>query len=107
MRRCLAVLALTVALAACGQNGDLRPSAGHALPVAPYGREDRPSAQELLTPPPQAAPQRSTELRSRSEPRADDPYDLPPDDNGDGIDGGTRASPAPQPTPSPRPTDPI
>ena len=107
MRRSLAVLALTIALAACGQNGDLRPTSAKGLPVAPFGREDKPTAEELLTPKPQAAPERTIELRRRSEPRSDDPYDLPPDDNDDGIDGGTKASPAPQPTPSASPTNPI
>ena len=111
MRRSLVLLGLiaglTVTLGACGQNGDLRPAAGRTMPVAPFGREDKPTAAELLTPKPQAAPERSIELRRKSEPRADDPFDLPPDDNGDGIDGGTKASPAPQPTPSPSPTNPI
>jgi hypothetical protein len=31
-----------------------------------------------MTPPPQAAPERSVELRKRSEEREDDPFDLPP-----------------------------
>ena len=107
MRRAVTVLALIAVLSACGQSGGLKPSAGRSLPVAPFGREDKPSAEELLTPGPQAAPERSIELRRKSEPRSDDPFDLPPDENGDGIDGGTTASPAPQPTPSPSPTNPI
>lgn len=71
-------LALVLALAGCGQKEDLKPTAGRQLPVAPYGREDRPTAEALLTPPPQAAPERSVELRKRSEEREDDPFDLPP-----------------------------
>lgn len=107
MHRSLLVLGFTAALAACGQSADLRPAAGNTMPVAPFGREDKPTAEELLTPKPQAAPERTIELRRKSEPRSDDPFDLPPDDNGDGIDGGTRAKPAPLPTPSPSPTNPI
>ena len=79
MRRLLVPLAL-IALAACGQRADLKPQAGQSLPVAPYGREDQPSAEALLVPTTQAAPERSVELRKRSEERTDDPFDLPPPD---------------------------
>ena len=79
-RRPAAVLALVVALAACGSRADLKPQAGQALPVAPLGRTDRPTAEELLVRSQQAAPKRSVELRTRSEERADDPFDLPPPD---------------------------
>lgn len=67
-------------LAACGTRADLQPRAGESLPVAPYGRQVRPTAEDLLTRPPQAAPERSIELRRRSEEREDDPFDLPPED---------------------------
>jgi hypothetical protein len=77
LRRALPQLAL-LALCACGVRTDLKPQAGNTLPPAPYGREARPTAAELLSPPPQAAPERSIELRERSEERADDPFDLPP-----------------------------
>lgn len=77
-RNLLAVLCL--ALAACGQTADLRPAPGKELPVAPYGREDKPTSEELLEPGPQAAPERSVELRRRSEEREDDPFDLPPEE---------------------------
>ena len=75
-----AALLLGLALSACGQKADLKPQAGQAMPVAPYGREDRPSADDLVRTAPQAAPERSVELRKRSEERADDPFDLPPED---------------------------
>jgi hypothetical protein len=75
----LPLLALSVSLAACGQTADLRPSAGKQLPVPPYGRDDRPTAEELLEPDPQFAPERNVELRRRSEEREDDPFDLPPE----------------------------
>lgn len=64
--------------AACGQRAVLKPHAGNTLPPAPYGREDQPSAEALLKPTPQAAPERSVELRKRSEERSQDPFDLPP-----------------------------
>ena len=72
----LAVLAL--ALSACGVRADLKPKPGHVLPVAPYGRSDKPGSRELLTGSPEQRPGNSTELRTKSEPRPDDPFDLPP-----------------------------
>lgn len=72
-------LGLPALLTGCGQSAELKPRAGAALPVAPHGRGDQPGASALLTPPPQAAPERSVELRSRSEQRKDDPFDLPPE----------------------------
>jgi hypothetical protein len=71
-------VALLLALSACGVKNDLKPQAGRTLPVAPYGRADVPTSAELLDPLPQAAPERSIELRQRSEERSDDPFDLPP-----------------------------
>ena len=76
--RNLAVIVLALGLAACGVRADLKPQAGQSLPVAPYGREQQPSSAQLLAPTPQAAPERSVELRKRSEARADDPFALPP-----------------------------
>ena len=75
----LSILACALALAACGQKADLAPVEGAALPPAPYGAEVQPSADELLVLDPQAAPDRSVELRTRSEEREDDPFDLPPE----------------------------
>ncbi len=66
-------------LAACGAKTELEPRPGTSLPVAPYGAGVKPDADDLLTPAPQAAPERSVELRTRSEERADDPFDLPPE----------------------------
>ncbi|MEZ5734921.1 MAG: hypothetical protein R3E09_03800 [Novosphingobium sp.] len=76
--RTSAALLLILALAACGQKAEFRPAAGKELPVAPYGREERLPATVLLESPPQAVPERSVELRKRSEEREDDPFDLPP-----------------------------
>jgi hypothetical protein len=77
MRRALSLVAL-LALAACGQTQELRPAAGESLPPPPFGRTDPPQPEELLAVDPQAAPERSVELRRRSEEREDDPFDLPP-----------------------------
>ena len=79
MRR-LAIFALIGLLAGCGSTSVLKPAAGKALPVAPYGADTRPTADALLRPLPQAAPERSVELRKRSEERTLDPFDLPPSD---------------------------
>lgn len=78
MRTAIALAAL-VMLAACGQKSALEPVAGNSLPPAPYGAEVQPTADELLALDPEAAPDRSVELRTRSEEREDDPFDLPPE----------------------------
>lgn len=77
MRKTLA-LVLLLALAACGQRTALALKPGQALPPAPYGRAEKPDATELLEAPTIAIPVRSVELRTRSEEREDDPFDLPP-----------------------------
>ncbi len=78
MRRIFAIVVLG-SLAGCGVKTDLKPLAGQTLPVAPYGRSEQPSSAELLKLPIQAGPERSVELRKRSEERKDDPFDLPPE----------------------------
>jgi ABC-type uncharacterized transport system auxiliary subunit len=84
MIRQLARLSVAAALAAvlsgCGVKTDLKPAQAQVLPVAPYGRADQPSSRELLEATVQAAPERTVELRQRSEERKDDPFDLPPSD---------------------------
>lgn len=77
--RIAAILILAAAVGACGQKADLTPANGASLPPAPYGSEVQPSAADLLATNPQAAPDRSVELRTRSEEREDDPFDLPPE----------------------------
>ncbi|MAM38109.1 MAG: hypothetical protein CL949_06310 [Erythrobacter sp.] len=77
--RTIAILGLVTLLAACGQKTDLKPLAGETLPPTPYGAEVQPDSQDLLALDPQAAPDRSVELRTRSEEREDDPFDLPPE----------------------------
>jgi len=81
MTRRLAIsAAILLCLAACARKTELTPLAGEQLPPAPYGRSERLTSDELLELPPLAAPERSVELRRESEVRADDPFDLPPQD---------------------------
>lgn len=79
LRSILVLSLVALALSACGNRRELKPAAGQELPMAPYGRENKPTADELLQPVPQAGPERNVELRKRSEERRDDPFDLPPD----------------------------
>lgn len=78
MLRLALIGAATLALAACGNTRELMPLKGHDLPPAPYGVGYRPGPDALLQRPTQAAPQRNVELRTRSQEREDDPFDLPP-----------------------------
>ena len=75
----LACIALAIAAAACGRVGQLEPPAGSSLPPAPYGASEPPTSDDLLATQPAAVPERSVELRSESEEREDDPFDLPPE----------------------------
>ncbi|MEE4454065.1 hypothetical protein [Novosphingobium resinovorum] len=74
----VAVVLMLLALAACGERTALALKPGQKLPPAPYGRADQPGPDELLKRPTIAVPERSVELRTRSEEREDDPFDLPP-----------------------------
>ncbi len=81
MRKIAAGLLITgvaVGLAGCGEKKALALRPDQTQPPAPYGSEQRPGAVELLDPPTLAIPQRSVELRTRSERREDDAFDLPP-----------------------------
>jgi hypothetical protein len=73
------VLIVAPLLAGCGTEAPLTPPAGASRPDAPYGAAASPSADELLRRDALAAPERSVELRRRSEERADDPFELPPE----------------------------
>lgn len=78
-----ALLLLSIAgLAACGRVSDLEPAAGKPLPVKPMLARATPDAEQLLTPPPYARPDRIDELLKKSEPRKTDPFDLPPPTGG-------------------------
>jgi hypothetical protein len=79
----LAVLAVGfAALVSCGRIGELQPAPGQSLPVKPLLARDTPDAQELLSPPPYARPERVDEIQSRNRPREPNRFDLPPPDGG-------------------------
>ena len=80
-------------LTACGSAGSLRPPEGQALPVKPAMAQVTPTAEDLLTKPAFAAPERIDELMKKSMPRKADRFDLPPPDGG--------AAPLPEDEPSP------
>jgi hypothetical protein len=77
----IALVAVSLCVSACGNRKDLRPQEGAALPPAPYGRATSPTASELLEASTQARRESSVELRTRSEERQPDPFDLPPEQN--------------------------
>lgn len=77
--RKLVALGCAALLGGCGTTTPLTPPKGASLPTAPYGATDKPAAEELLRREALAAPERSVELRRRSEERQDDPFDLPPE----------------------------
>ena len=83
------------ALAGCGRVADLHPAPGHALPVKPLMARATPTVDELMTPPSYTRPARVDELVKKSQPRPQDPFDLPPPTGGNaptlpaGSDPGT------------------
>ena len=80
-RHALSVIAIGL-LAGCGQVADLEPAPGQPLPVKPLMARTTPTPEQLLTPPPYAHPERVDELMKKSEPREQDPFDLPPPSGG-------------------------
>jgi len=66
----------------CGQMAPLQPAPGQSLPVKPLLARATPTAEQLLTPPTNARPERVDELIKRSLPRKADRFDLPPPDGG-------------------------
>ena len=90
---------LAVALTGCGTVGPLKPPPGESLPVKSAMAHVTPTAEDLLTPPAYAHPERIDELMKKSMPRKADRFDLPPPDGG--------AAPLPDtatPTSSEKPT---
>ena len=83
----LAIIGAAAAMAGCGQIAPLEPRPGQALPVKPLMASTTPTAEQLLTLPPYARPERVDELIRRSAPRKADRFDLPPPDG--------QAAPAP------------
>jgi hypothetical protein len=80
--RTLFALTVAAALTGCGSIAPLKPPAGQSLPVKPLMARATPTAEELLTPPAYANPERIDELMKRSQPRTSARFDLPPPDGG-------------------------
>lgn len=80
------IAAIGIALAGCGNVADLQPQAGKSLPQKPALASKTLTADELLTPPTYARPDRVDELNKKGAPRKPDRFDLPPAD-------GTAAAP--------------
>lgn len=81
LRACVVLMsaAALLALPACGSRQKLTAVEGTAPAPVAYGAPMVASPDELLDPTPQSRPERNVELRRRSEARADDPFDLPPE----------------------------
>ena len=78
----VSLIAAAALLAGCGKVADLKPAAGHNLPVKPLMARTTPTPADLLTPPAYAAPARIDELMKKSQPRTPDEFDLPPASGG-------------------------
>lgn len=76
----LPIIALVLALAACGRTAELAPQAGKALPQKPALASHPLTAEQLLALPPQANPDRVDELNKKGAPRQADRFDMPPPD---------------------------
>ena len=92
----VAVLLAALLLGGCGRVVGLKPAPGQALPVKPLMARTTPTAEQLLTIPPYAKPDRVDELMKRSEPRAQDPFNLPPPTGGAAPSLPPGQSPAPE-----------
>ena len=80
--RVVLLMAGCLIMGGCGKMAPLQPAAGQSLPVKPLLAKATPTAEQLLTPPTNARPERVDELIKRSEPRKADRFDLPPPDGG-------------------------
>jgi hypothetical protein len=78
MRKPAILLVTCLALAACGKEQTLHPPAGASLPPKPANAPTTPTSADLLKQSAQMLPSRSDELLTKSQPRPDDPFDLPP-----------------------------
>ena len=77
MNRLLLIPALLL-LASCGARERLRPAEGASLPPKPAMSPNTPTAEQLLALPAVSRPGRSDELLTKSQPRPEDRFDLPP-----------------------------
>ena len=75
----IAILCAVLALAGCGSRGTLTQAEGQPLPPTPIFAATPPTPEEMLTAPPETAPDRVDDLISRPDrERPADPFDLPP-----------------------------
>ena len=75
----LLVATAILALSACGSRQKLTPVEGVEPAPKAYGAPMVAAPDQLLEPSTQSRPERNVELRRKSEARADDPFDLPPE----------------------------
>jgi len=69
---------LAVALSSCGGRTALQYREGQTPPPVAVGAATPATFDLLVQPSAQSRPERNAELLRRSEPRPDDPFDLPP-----------------------------
>src|SRR6476660_8183595 len=102
LTRVIAFAAVLVA-GGCGRQVDLKPAPGQPLPVKPLMARTTPTPNELLQIPTWAKPDRVDELMKRSEPRKQDPFDLPPPTGGaaPSLPPGSETQPATNETSTP------
>ena len=88
----------TVLLGGCGHVADLKPATGQSLPVKPLMARATPTPNQLLAIPTYAKPSRVDELMKRSEPRPQDPFNLPPPTGGSApsLPPGSENAPTPR-----------
>ena len=89
------VVAAVLAAAGCGRVADLEPAPGHKMPVKPELARETPTYEQLMKAPPQARPDRVDELVKRSEPRPNDPFELPPPTGGNAPSQPAGTAPGP------------
>lgn len=81
LRACVVLLSATamLALPACGSRQKLTAVEGTQPVPKAYGAPAAATPADLIEPSTQSRPERNVELRRKSEARADDPFDLPPE----------------------------
>lgn len=89
------IVAAVLAVAGCGRVADLEPAPGHHMPIKSELARDTPTYEQLMKAPPQARPDRVDELVKRSEPRPNDPFELPPPTGGNAPSEPAGTAPAP------------
>ncbi|HVI05339.1 MAG TPA: hypothetical protein VM711_04500 [Sphingomicrobium sp.] len=82
MARRALIIAGILLVAGCGREAQLEPAQGHKMPVKPAMARAAPTVDQLLTPPTHMRPDRIDELVKKSQPRPEDPFDLPPPTGG-------------------------